>query len=729
MTELFLDFETRSCIDLKVCGLDRYAKNKTTQAILLGYAFGDGNVQLWEIARNSAMPKDLCESLQDPAVTKIAWNATFEKNIFQWVLGMEIPYQFWLDVMVWARHLSLPGHLADAGKAIGLPFDQSKTGDGKRLIQKFSMPYHKGGEETLFGISEPQFHDFNDEPRDWALFGEYCRQDVVSERAILRLVQNIPLPESERRAWILDQKINERGIPVNRKFVENALSLAVESKKRLVAKLKELTGLANPNSRPQFLPWAQAQGYPHLSLGKNFVKSALFDSGISPLCRQVLKLRQEASKNSHTKFEALLNTLSDDDRLRHAFAFMGASRTGRWSGKGSHGKSVQVQNLARPMKEIESHYERALEIITAGVLTPEIEDEIKSWFKPEPEFAPIMGMCISCLRSCFQAPKGKKLVVSDLGAIENRVLGYLAGCDAILKVFRDGRDAYLDFAARMYNVIYESLIKIVDGVHKAKDKDAGEKRQVAKPGVLGCGFGLGPGVKKLADGTYEIIWIEDRYKNRVKTGLLGYAENMGVKLTPEQAYLAWETFRKSYPEVVELWKKYEKAAMKVLEGGVAVRVGDVIFQRRARKDGTFMLRIQLPSGRGLHYVNARVEKEIAQKQNGETYEKKILFYDGIGHGVGQMMQGWGQTKTYGGKITENIVQAVSRDILLEGMMLADDAAATIVMHCHDEIVCEEDADPFAFGLGDLKHGMETTPVWMPGMILAAEGFSGEVYKK
>lgn len=324
----------------------------------------------------------------------------------------------------------------------------------------------------------------------------------------------------------------------------------------------------------------------------------------------------------------------------------------------------------------------------------------------------------------------KKFVVCDLSSIENRVLGWLAGCDAIAKVFRDGRDAYLDFAARMYSVAYESIIKVAGGVHKAKDQDAAAKRQVAKPPVLGCGYGLGPGVKKNPDGTYEILYVVDRYGNKTMTGLMGYAANMGVKLTPEQAYSAWETFRKAYPEVVDLWKRYEKAAVKCLKTGQPVRVGVVIFQRRARKDGTFILRIQLPSGRGLHYLNARVETETAQrKSDGSDYEREKLYYDGLGHGVGQIQQGWGKVYTYGGKITENIDQAISRDILLNGMFLAEEAGANVVMHAHDELVCEEDDDPFAFGLADLKFCMESVPAWAPGLLLGAEGYESKVYRK
>lgn len=691
---------------------------------MCAYAVNDDEPRLWfpheDLGRAGSVLENFKHLLLNPDVTKLSWNVPFERAIFKFVLGIDIPLEQWCDPMIWARHLSLPGQLEAAGSALGLLPDQAKAKDGKRLIQKFSIPYHKGGEETLFGISEPQFHNWEDEPRDWALFGEYCKQDVIAEREIFKLVSNIPLPESEQHAWILDQKINERGIPVNRKFVQNALALSLESKKHLTKKLKELTQLANPNSRDQFLGWAQKEAYPFQSLGKNFVKAALaHNSGITLKLRDALKLRQEASKTSYTKFEALLEMLSDDDRLRHAFSFMGASRTGRWSGKGGHGKSVQVQNLSRPMKEVEKNYDRALEIIELG-----------DYAAAEKEFPSVIGMAISCVRSVFQAPPGKKFVVCDLSAIENRVLGWLAGCDAILKVFRDGRDAYLDFAARMYNVPYESLIKISDGVHKAKDLDAAAKRQVAKPAVLGCGYGLGPGVKKLPDGTYEIMYITDRYGNQTMTGLMGYAANMGVKLTPEQAYLAWETFRKSYPEVVDLWKRYEKAAVKVLKTGVATRVGVVIFQRRARKNGTFILRLVLPSGRALHYINARVRTETAQrKSDGGDYERDKLYYDGIGHGVGQLHTGWGEVYTYGGKLCENGDQGLSREFMLNGMILADAIGMSIILHSHDEIATEEDDDPFAPGLTDLKHCMEANPVWAPDILLGAEGYEGKVYKK
>lgn len=752
MTKLFLDFETASVLDLKLVGLDNYAKHPSTHPLMLAWAFDDDEPALW-FPHGGRIPPEVQDALESD-VELVAWNTSFERFIFLYPLKTEIPASRWLDPMVWARHLSLPGSLEEAGKAIGLPFDLAKKTEGKRLIKKFSMPYHKGGEETLFGISEPQFHNWEDEPQDWTLFGEYCKGDVIAERAILKLCSNIPLPESEQRAWILDQKINDRGVPVNRKFAQKALALSVESKKRLTVELKTLTGLANPNSQPQFLGWATQQGYPHTSLGKNFVKAALDDSAITPLCRRAIKLRQETAKISYMKYEALLNRLSDDDRFRHGFAFMGAARTGRWSGKGSADakKGFQPQNLPRPDKEIEKHYDRALELIMLGDYEL-AESEVKTWFNPQPEFPSIIGMTTSCLRSVFQAPPEKKLVVCDLSAIENRVLGWLADCTAIARVFIEGRDPYLDFASRMYGIPYEKLYADFKGENgEAAQIAAKAMRQIAKPAVLGDGYGLGPGATRHcsvcdkeidrknrkcgnhpnATFIYKAKTEDDGQGNVVLTGLMGYAKNMGVKMTPEQAYIAWETFRDSYPEVVTLWDKYQKAAVKVLKTGQTVKAGKFIFQRRSRKDGTFILRIVLPSGRGLHYMNARVETEIAHRQSdGEEYERNKLMYDGIGHGVGQIGKGnkWGGVYTYGGKITENGDQGFSRDVFLHGMTLADEIGMSLVFHAHDEAMCEEDDDPFAPGLADLKFCVEQVPAYAPGLLLAAEGWEGKVYKK
>lgn len=623
MTRLIFDIESRSELNLKVVGLDNYARHKSTQITLLSWVLDEKKVNLCRLYQDP-LPKEFDAALKDPTITKLAWNCQFERTMLAKVLGIWIPYEQWFDIMVQARYWSLPGSLEKCGEALGLPTELAKIKDGSRLIRKFCEPFSMDGEETLFGVTEPEFHDWKSDPEDWAKFEEYCVRDTEAERTLLTIMEKMPLPQDELETWWLDQKINDAGLPVNMKFVENGLRMAQKSKDELQALQIKRTGLENPNSRDQLLPWAQARGYPFNSLRKDFVRSALAETpGMA--CAEVLKTRLEASKTTYKKLERMKELVGPDNRIRHQYLFMGAARTARWSGSG-----FQPQNFYRPTKEVEKTYQRAVDLILAGDY-----DSIKRLYSS------VMDTIASCTRSAIQAPEGYELVVNDLSAIENRVVGWLAGCDAILKVFRDGLDPYVSFACKMYNLPYEVLIH---------DK---EKRQIAKPPVLGCGYGLGPGVKKIISReTGELIWEvvekQDEYGNTVRTGLMGYAENMGIKLTPEQAYKAWEIFRRSYPEVVTFWKDLEQAGLKVLKSGGKVRVGFVTFDRKKRKDGTQILRILLPSGRHIHYLNARIEARKHFK-DGEEYEKDAILYDGIGHGVGKIAKGWGAAYMYGGK--------------------------------------------------------------------------------
>jgi DNA polymerase len=306
----------------------------------------------------------------------------------------------------------------------------------------------------------------------------------------------------------------------------------------------------------------------------------------------------------------------------------------------------------------------------------------------------------------------------------------------------------------MYNLPYDILIK---------DK---EKRQVAKPAVLGCGYGLGPGVKGLdKDGnecrdprlivSYRIIWqcdecmgkftadedgtcphvCQDESGNQLGdlklTGLLGYADNMGVTLTPEQAWTSHRAFQTAYKEVPILWQNIERAVVRVLRTGKSEKLHFVEFSRVSLRNGQYVLVCKLPSGRCLHYMNARLESEEKVSQAGKPYTKYSIYYDGIGHGVGATTkkQGWAKVYTYGGKLVENIVQAIARDILAHAMWLAHMLGMFIVGHVHDEIICEEEIGWGSFGLSDLKQCMEETPDWAPGLPLGAEGYEGPVYKK
>lgn len=729
---LFLDFETASNLDVSVVGLDRYVKDKSTRVLILSWCLGEGEIKTWNPAKGP-MPQELRELLLNPSIYKVAWNASFEMGVFFHVLGMYIPDEEWIDAMAWARYLSLPGSLEECGEILGIDPDEAKMKAGRLLIKTFCEPYHKGGVPTLFGISPAVFYNEETHPLQWREFERYNVNDVAAERALFIRMLSLPLTDLEQQTWFLDQKINQTGIPVNRKFAENALSMARKNKEELVAELQKRTGLENPNSVKQLLPWLQERGYIYSSLNKAFVQAAISNPDTPKECVEVLKLRQDASKTSFIKLEKLLDILSDDDRLRYQFMFLGASRSGRWSGSG-----VQVQNLPRPIKWVEKNLDLAIKL----VMEDDYEGLVAALSK-EKVPPTIVSVCSSLIRACFQAPEGKKFAVCDLNAIENRVLGWLAGCDAILEVFRVGRDPYLAFAALMYGIDYDTLKAQYD----AGDPKAKEMRQAAKPAVLGAGYGLGAGVARFckkcqrklkfaedvpkchphAEIHYEAIVVEKK-GNKTKTGLMGYAENMGVKLTPEQAYFAWKSFRKAYPEVVRLWDDLQNAAIDTLTTGKKVKVGFVEFDCKVRKNGQKIMRIKLPSGRYLHYINARLEKEIKTSSTGREYTAVSIMYDGIGHGVGQITTGWGSVYTYGGKLAENIVQAISRDLLAHAMLLTDKCSLEICLHVHDEIAILIDEDD-SLGYTMLQMNMKTTPDWAPGLPLNAEGYEGKIYKK
>jgi DNA polymerase len=258
----------------------------------------------------------------------------------------------------------------------------------------------------------------------------------------------------------------------------------------------------------------------------------------------------------------------------------------------------------------------------------------------------------------------------------------------------------------MYNQPYEEIL----AEYKAGNS---VKRQIAKPAVLGCGYGLSGGERRINAAGDEI-----------RTGLWGYAENMGVKMTQDEAHTAVKVFRDSYPEVVRCWHGLEEAAVEAINSGDDIQYNDVVFDTCIRKGGQKIMRILLPSGRHLHYFNVRMQVRD------ENSRKKSIVYDGIGHGAGATQKGatWGPVFTYGGKLAENIVQAISRDVLVNGMFLADEAALTIIGHCHDEIICLESEDNEK-ALQTLLDCMKQPPSWAKDLPLGAEGYCEKVYRK
>jgi DNA polymerase len=308
--------------------LDRYVRN--AEVLMLAFAFDENEPELW-LPSNGAMPQALQLALIRPNVTKVAWQARFERGIFRHALGINIPISQWRDPAVYARHATIPNSLAGASRYLNLG-DMVKHESGKALIRWFSVPKKDG-----------TFREPADYPEKFAEFGEYCKQDVRAERAVDHALQKLfALTPFEQEVERLDAEINERGMPVDMAFVHNAHKLVQEEKTRLRKELVEITGLANPNSGAQMLPWLQARGYSYSSLLKKRVDVALKGESLEPLAIQVLALRAKLSRSSTSKLDALISRVADDGRLRHSYKYLGANRTGRWSGEG-----VQLQNLPR----------------------------------------------------------------------------------------------------------------------------------------------------------------------------------------------------------------------------------------------------------------------------------------------------------------------------------------------------------------------------------------------
>jgi len=683
MQRLWNDFETASEVDLTEVGTYAYATHPTTRVLMLAYAVDEDEPALW--FPGQPMPDHLRRALASPSVEKWAFQAAFERLIFRYVLKIDIPVPHWRCAQVLARYHSLPSNLEDAGRIVGLAPDEAKLAIGRERVRQFCIPYIIAQDRPLFGPTPAVFLDEKTNPVEWSEFCDYAKGDIRAERGLVHFLDRIsPLPEREQRNYWIDQEINDRGIPIDVQLIRGAQKVVNAEKLRLETELRQLTGLENPNSDKQVLAWVQGRGYPFQKIGKAFVNRALAGEGsITEEARAVLLLRTQLAKSSVDKFDAFEKMMGTDFRLHHQFAFMGAARTGRYASKG-----INIQNLLRAVKELESEGKlaEAVEMLTAGAI-----DLIHEHFKSS-----VLDIAASCLRPVFRAERGHRFIIADLSQIESIMVGWLSNCARIIKVYTSPPpfdDAYKDFATEIYHKPYLEVTKA--------------ERNMAKAPVLGAGYRLSAGeVKTNEDG------------DTFKSGLLGYAANMGIEMSLELAEKSIKIFREKFKEVVQLWYALERAFVLAVEG-VPTTAGKCLFEM---KEG--VLRIQLPSGRYLHYFRPRVSRYMAETRDGRQYEKKSLYYYGLDAETHQ----WCETDTHGGKILENISQAISRDVLMEGIRRAEEYGFKVVAHVHDEIVAHT---PYSSMLtvGDLEECMTSPIDWAPGLPLKAAGFESEVYRK
>lgn len=698
---LSIDFETYCDIDLIKYGLDLYSIHPSCEVLMCAYRIDDGPTRHWD-ATNDPMPRRLRDAIEDEDFQIWAFNAQFERVIMNRVLDIWPAMHRWRCTQVLAYMHSYTGRLSDVGYQMRLDQDKVKMTTGTKLMKMFSMPHKVTANQPYKRFTEKTH------PVEWKMFIEYNIRDVDAECEIKQRLDKprYPIPEREWEFYALDQIINDRGLPIDRLFVENALAMANTRKEELLERMKAKTGLVNPGSPAQLLPWLQARGYPYSDLQKDSVKKVLtawkgiqsgelqykegelYPEDLTKRAVAVLKLRQQQARTSTSKYQALLTAMGEDGRIRYVFQFCGASRTGRFAGR-----RFQPQNLTM-MRDVES--EKVLFQMTQVIREGDM-DTLRLYRK-EP-----LDALAGLVRSSIRAPRKKKLVVCDLSSIESVVIGWVSGCERLLDVFRNGKDAYKDFATELYKVAYEEVTKLM--------------RKMAKPATLGAGYRLGGG--DIIDGK--------------KTGLWGYAENMGVDMTRKESHKNVATFRRVYKEIPECWYELEDAIRHVIKRGGTRKVGPVKFYMAKP-----YLVCELPSGRCIFYKSPQLRREKMQgidRKTGEKYEytKISISY------MGKQQNGskWIRVNSHGGKFIENIVQAIARDILREGMLALHKAGFYLIGHVHDEAIAEEAVNDNEHNHEMMRECMIRKKRWMKyvandntyEMPLNAAGMTTKIYRK
>ena len=448
MKTLNIDIETKSGNEIKY-GVRKYVDSFDFEILLFAYSIDGGEVEVVDFTKGVDVPLEVNLALTDPSVTKIAFNASFERTCISRAMRRPLPAEQWRDTMIWGMELGLPASLEQMAKYLKVP--QQKDTEGKRLIRKYCIPKKNGSFCEEY------------EGEDWQLFKSYVAQDVRAEMSIAEELAPYPIADSEWELWALDQNINDRGVGIDMDLVRAALLLDEETSAAAKEQLKTLTGLDNPNSVMQLKKWLGEQGLQVQSLGKEQVTEILADAETPKLVREALLLRQATSNSSIKKYDMLNNATCRDDRIHGILQFYGATRTGRWAGR-----LLQVQNL--PRGSLKPH-----ELVTARDFVKDQDMEALDII-----WGDVPEVLKSLIRSALIPSDGHEFIVSDFSAIEARVIAWLAGEPCVLDTFREGHDIYKATANQMFH------LGGVDKVDKAM-------RQRGKVATLALGYQGGTG--------------------------------------------------------------------------------------------------------------------------------------------------------------------------------------------------------------------------------------------
>lgn len=651
---LSIDIETRSSIDIKKAGAYRYAQSEDFRILLFAYQWDDDPVMVKDLAQGERVPEPVLMALRDPDVTKHAYNASFEWYCLNRA-GYETPIEQWHCTMIHGLYCGYTAGLEATGKAIGLPQDKQKLAVGKALIRYFCTPCKPTKSNGGRKWNEPKHA-----PEKWELFKDYCRQDVVTEREILKRLSLFPVPEAEEKLWQMDVKMNAFGVRVDKALIEGALTIDRISRQALMEEAVHITGVDNPNSTAQLMDWLSDNGTETDNLRKATV-AELLDGKNTPEVQRMLEIRQQLGKTSIKKYVAMETAKGADDRIRGLTQFYGANRTGRWAGR-----LVQIQNLPRNyLKTLDS----ARKIVKAGN-----HDGLKM------VYGNVQDTLSQIIRTAFIPSEGHKFVVADFSAIEARVIAWLAGEQWVNEVFATHGKIYEATASQMFHVPIEKI---------AKGNPEYSLRQKGKVATLALGY---------QGGTPALIAMG--------------ALQMG--LSEEELPDIVQRWRQANPRIRDLWYAIEQAALAAMQTAQPQAINGLIFALEGDLVyGQCFLTVRLPGGRKLYYAKPFLQEN--------QFGKLAVHYYGIGKN-----KKWGVESTYGGKMTENIVQAIARDCLAETLRRIDARGLQVVFHVHDEVIIDA---PMEVTVDEIC-GLMAEPIpWAPGLILKGAGFENDYYMK
>ena len=672
---LFIDLETFSDVDISKAGLYKYAQSPAFEVLLFGYSLDFAPRQVIDLTQPGAyLPGEVLRWLFNKDCIKHAYNAAFEWYCLTRYFRLPEDENYagfsaatwlpqWRCSMLHGMYAGYPGSLDAVGRALGLPQDRQKMGVGKSLIRYFCVPCAPTKTNGYRTRNLPH-HD----PQKWELFKEYNGQDVVAEMDVDQRLENFPVPADVQRQWELDQIINLRGVAVDLELADGAICLGETVKAQLLDEARQISGLQNPNSVAQLTKWLEEEIEEDLTdLRKDTVSDLLGKDLQSDAARRMLEIRKELGKTSTKKYNAVESCVCADGRVRGLLQFYGANRTGREAGR-----LVQVQNLPHdtvPAMDIARQLVRNRQLdalrLTYGSVTSTLS---------------------ALIRTAFVAGPGKTFIDADFSAIEARVIAWLAGEEWVLDVFNTHGKIYEATASAMFSVPFESIKKgNPEYAYRAKGKVA----------TLALGYQGGPGAL-IAMGA-------------LRSGL-----------TEEELPDIVSRWRRSNPAIVNFWYKLDAAAQEAVISGKASTVGPVTIARECDPaHGLDFLTILLPSGRKLYYVNPHMGIN--------RFGKPSICYWGQLQSKKGGKGGWSVLETYGGKLAENITQAVARDCLFYAMEQLTAAGYRIVFDVHDEVVLEAPA-----GMANLDHVVEimSQPApWAAGLPLDAAGWVDNYFKK